>query len=101
MPTSGLESSRCAALRTARKHPLRNRPSGLVLPRSAHHGNAVPDLTGILENAFNCIVGNRFKLSGCRRSKACANAVFAISCCLENMRWPDFFDWWAGHAPDA
>ena len=27
-----------------------------------------------------------------------ANAVLAAGCCFENMRWPDFLDWRAGHA---
>ena len=31
--------------------------------------------------------------AGCRRSKAGANALFAIKCCLENMSWHDFLDW--------
>ena len=35
------------------------------------------------------------------RSKAGANAVFAIRCCFENMRWPDFLDWSACRAAAA
>ena len=52
----------------------------------------LPVGSGIAESACNCIVGNRFKQSGCRWSKAGANAVLAIGRCFENMRWPDFFN---------
>ena len=50
----------------------------------------LPVGSGFVESACNCIVGNRVKQSGCRWSKAGANAVLAIRCCFENMRWPDF-----------
>ena len=43
-PSSQRPLSGGLALRLARKH-LRDRPSGLVLPRLAHHGNALPDPT--------------------------------------------------------
>ena len=48
--------------------------------------------SGIAECACKHIVGNRFKQPLCRWSKAGANAVLAIRCCLENMRWPDFLE---------
>ena len=40
---------------------------------------------------------NRFKKSGCRRSKAGANAPLVAGCCLANMRWPSFLYWRACH----
>ena len=46
-----------------------------------------------MESACNCIVGNRLKGAGHHWSKAGANAVLAIRCCLANRRWPDFLDW--------
>ena len=58
----------------------------------------LPVGSGIVESACKHIVGNRFKQSGCRWSKAGANAVLAIRCCLENMRWPDFLEWRACRA---
>ena len=41
------------------------------------------------------------KGAGCRRSKANANALLAIRCCLENMRWLDFLEWTACRAAGA
>ena len=49
--------------------------------------------SGIVDNACKRIVGSRCKKSGCRWSKAGANALLAAGCCLENMRWPDFTEW--------
>ena len=53
------------------------------------------------ESACKRIVGNRCKKSGCRWSKVGANAVLAIRCCFENMRWPDFLEWRACRAAVA
>ena len=47
----------------------------------------------IVESACKYIVGNRLKGSGCHWTKSGANAVLAIRCCFENMRWPDFLEW--------
>ena len=48
--------------------------------------------SGIADSACKRIDGSRFKESGCRWSKAGANALLAAGCCLENMRWPDFLE---------
>ena len=56
---------------------------------------------GIVESACNCIVGNRLKGAGRHWSKAEANAVLAIKCYFENMRWPDFLEWKACRAAAA
>ena len=61
----------------------------------------LPVGSGIVESACKRIVGNRFKQSGRRWSKAAANAVPTIRCCLENSRWPDFLDWRACRAAAA
>ena len=61
----------------------------------------LPVGSGIVESACKRIVGNRRKKSGCRWSKAGANAVLAVKCCFENMRWPDFLDWRACRAVAA
>ena len=61
----------------------------------------LPVGSGVVESACKRIVGNRCKKSGCRWSKAGANAVLAVKCCLENMRWPDFLDWRACRAAAA
>ena len=53
----------------------------------------LPVGSGIVESACKRIVGSRLKGAGRRWSKAGANAVLAIRCCLENRRWPDFLDW--------
>ena len=53
----------------------------------------LPVESGVVESICKLIVGNRLKKAGCRWSKAGANALLAIRCCLENMRWPDFLDW--------
>ena len=52
----------------------------------------LPVGAGIVESACERIVGNRFKRAGRRWSRAGANAVLAIRCCLENKRWPEFHD---------
>ena len=52
----------------------------------------LPVGSGIVESVCKRIVGNRFKQSGRHWPNAGANAVLAIRCCLENMRWPDFLD---------
>lgn len=57
--------------------------------------------TASLKGACKHIVGNRFKRTGCRWSKAGVNDLLAIGCCLENMRWPDFLDWRACRAAAA
>ena len=54
--------------------------------------------SGFVARACKYIVGNRLKGAGRHWSKAGANRLLAIRCCLENMRWPDFLDWRAGHA---
>ena len=53
----------------------------------------LPVGSGIVESDCKRIVGSRLKGAGRRWSKAGANAVLAIRCCLENRRWPDFLDW--------
>ena len=61
----------------------------------------LPVGSGIVESACNCIVGNRLKGAGRHWSKAEVNAVLAIKCCFENMRWPDFLEWKACRAAAA
>ena len=61
----------------------------------------LPVGSGIVESACKRIVGSRLKGAGRRWSKAGANAVLAIGCCLENRRWPDFLDWRDCSAPAA
>ena len=39
------------------------------------------------------IVGNRFEQSGCRRSKAGADALLAVECRFENSRRPEIANW--------
>ena len=58
----------------------------------------LPVGSGVVESACKQIVGSRFKRSGCRWSKAGANALLAAECCIENNRWADFLDWRAGRA---
>ena len=48
--------------------------------------------SSVVESACKHIFGNRFKKARCRWSKAGANALLAIRCCLENIRWPDFLE---------
>ena len=58
--------------------------------------NALRPLPGALtadqlrrrESACKQIVGSRFKRTGCRWSKADANALLAVKCRLKNNRWP-------------
>ena len=57
--------------------------------------------SGIVDNACKRIVGSRFKTSGCRWSKAGANALLAAGCCLENIRWHDWLEWRAFRAAAA
>ena len=54
------------------------------------HG--LPVGSSVAESACKHIFGNRFKTAGCRWSKAGANALLAIGCCLENIRRPDFLE---------
>ena len=58
-----------------------------------YRARGLPVGSGVVESACKHIVGNRFKKAGCRWSKAGANALLAVRCCLENMRWPDFLEW--------
>ena len=53
----------------------------------------LPVGSGLVKSACKQIVGSRFKRAGCRWSKAGANALLAVKCCLENNRWSDFLDW--------
>ena len=53
----------------------------------------LPVGSGVVEGACKPIVGNRFKQAGCRRSKAGANALLAVKCCIDNNRSADFLDW--------
>ena len=53
----------------------------------------LPVGSGFVESACKRIVGNRLKGAGRHWSKAGANGLLAIRCCIENMRWPDFLDW--------
>ena len=53
----------------------------------------LPVGSGVVESACKQIVGSRFKRAGCRWSKTGANALLAVKCCIENMRWPDFLEW--------
>ena len=61
----------------------------------------LPVGSGVVESACKRIVGSRFKRSGCRWSKAGANALLAAECCIDNNRWADFLDWRAGRAAAA
>ncbi len=56
---------------------------------------------GVVESACKRIVGSRFKRSGCRWSKAGANALLAAECCIDNNRWADLPDWRACRAAAA
>ena len=58
----------------------------------------LPVGSGIVESACKRFVGNRCKRSGCRWSKVGANAVLAIRCFFENMRWFDCPEWKACRA---
>ncbi len=61
----------------------------------------MPVGSGVVESVCKRIVGSRFKRSGCRWSKAGANALLAAECCIDNNRWADFLDWRAGRAAAA
>ena len=52
----------------------------------------LPVGSGVVERACKQIVGSRFKRAGWRWSKAGANALLAIKCCLENRLWADFLE---------
>ena len=54
------------------------------------HG--LPVGSSVVESACKHIFGNRFKTAGCRWSKAGANALLTVRCCLENIRWSDFLE---------
>ena len=53
----------------------------------------LPVGSGFVESACKLVVGNRLKGAGRHWSKAGANGLLAIRCCLENTRWPDFLEW--------
>ena len=53
----------------------------------------LPVRSGIVESACVRIVGNRLEGAGRHWSKAGANALIAIRCCLANMRCSDFLEW--------
>ena len=53
----------------------------------------MPVGSGVVESACKRIVGSRFKRAGFRWSKAGANALPAVKCCIDNNRWADFIDW--------
>ena len=61
----------------------------------------LPVGSGFVESACKLVVGNRLKGAGRHWSKAGANGLLAIRCCIENMRWPDFLDWRAVRAAAA
>ena len=61
----------------------------------------LPVGSGVVESACKQIVGSRFKRAGCHWSKAGANALLAVKCCLENRRWADFLEWRACRAAAA
>ena len=61
----------------------------------------LPVGAGIVESACKRIVGSRLKGAGRHWSKAGANGLLAIRCCIENTRWPDFLDWRACRAAAA
>ena len=58
-----------------------------------YRARGLPVGSGIVESACKQIVGNRFKGAGRHWSKAGANGLLAIRCCLENTRWPEFLEW--------
>ena len=70
---------------------LRGRQGSNACDRCRKRG--LPVGSGVVESACKQIVGSRFKRSGCRWSKAGANALLAAECCIENNRWADFLDW--------
>ena len=61
----------------------------------------LPVGSGFVESACKLVVGSRLKGAGRHWSKAGANGLLAIRCCLENRRWPDFLDWRAVRVPAA
>ncbi len=61
----------------------------------------LPVGSGVAESACKRIVGSRFKRAGCRWSKAGANALPAVKCCIDNNRWAGFLDWRACRAAAA
>lgn len=97
----GFEAKTCADLLEARDAALPPRPCPSCGQWMERHSRAVktfqtrlgPVGSGVVEKACKRIVGSRFKKAGCRWSKAGINALLAIRCCLENMRWPDFLEW--------
>ena len=68
---------------------------------NVYRKRGLPVGSGVVESACKRIVGSRFKRSGCRWSKAGANALLAAECCIDNNRWADFLDWRAGRAAAA
>ena len=66
---------------------------GAIVRIGGREGRGLPVGSGVVESACKHIVGNRFKGAGCRGSKVGGNALLAVKCCLENVRWPDFLDW--------
>ena len=57
--------------------------------------------SGVVGSAGEQIVGSRFKQAGYHWSKAEANALLAVKCCLKNKCWTDFLDWRACSAAAA
>ena len=55
----------------------------------------LPVGSGVVESTCKQIVGSRFRRSGCRWSKADANALLAAECCIENNLRADVLDWCA------
>ena len=53
----------------------------------------LPVGSGVVESACKQIVSSRFKRARRHWSKAGANALLAVKCCLENRHWADFLDW--------
>ena len=87
-------------------------PIRRVLGRSIGFGRAVFQRPFFLSfGASGCLASaatqsqsgavDRFKRAGCHWSKAGANALLAVKCCLENKRWADFLDWRACRAAAA
>lgn len=58
----------------------------------------LPNRSGIVESVCKHIVDSRFKPTVRHWSKAVANALLAVRCCIENTRWPNFFNWKACRA---
>ena len=66
------------------------RQGGGITGGVERHG--LPVGSGVVKGACKQIVSSRFKRAGCRWSKAGANTLLAVICCLKNNRWTDFLD---------